>query len=107
MFSSSLPLDGSPQFTLLVLSMGFSAYVVQFLHRLYEKKNFKDRPPLLFALTFFMLTTTVLFVRILLRTWWQFGHLAIDISILTLLFPAHVALIYSAIGFYKGGGDDQ
>lgn len=97
---SSLPLDGPPQFVLLAMSMAFSVYIAQFLHRLHEQNRYQKMPPLQAALVLSISLTTLLFVRIGLAAF-SLGAMGMDICIVVLLFLAHIALVYRSKDYFR------
>lgn len=109
-----LPLDGVPQFTLLLLAMGFSAYVAQFIHRLdvviraaVEQKE-KDtevkarayRNWLRATLTVLIVDNFAILFRIGLRMF-DIGYLAFDLSIVSLIFLVNILLSFISFMSYR------
>ena len=105
-----LPLDGVPQFTVLLLSMGFSVYVAQFIHRLEDIIHTSDdqgsiararkyKPWLVATLAVFMLDNLTIFLRIGLRPF-NIADLAFDLFIVSLIFLANTLLTIVAVSSY-------
>ena len=106
-----LPLDGVPQFTVLLLSMGFSVYVAQFIHRLNDLIRTSDdqgrierariyRRWLVATLYVFMIDNLAIFFRIGLRPF-GIAELAFDLSIVSLIFLANILLTIISVKSYK------
>lgn len=106
-----LPLDGVPQFTVLLLSMGFSVYAAQFIHRLEDLREspnpatrLRERanrylPWLRATLCVFMVDNLAILFRIGLGMY-GIGDLALDLAIVSLIFLANALLTIISVMSY-------